>query len=113
MPASVDLIEIVPSKAKAWVGLIGSLVTFIAPLLLSVSDALPEPWPATIGTVLAVLTALGIYKAPYRPEGTVLAPNTAVVADEIATKTPANVTIKGTTPPQPPVSGWQNPWKSA
>lgn len=69
-----DLSSIIPSKAKAWVGLLGSVLSFVVPLVLSVQDYLPAPWPAVIGGALAVLTALGIYRAPYKPEGTVLAP---------------------------------------
>ena len=52
---------------KAWTALIGSLLTLIIPTLVSVSAAWPAPWPAVIGGVVAVLTALGVYRAPYRP----------------------------------------------
>jgi hypothetical protein len=91
---TVNLEEIVPSKAKTWVGLVGSVVTFVAPLVLSVSDALPSPWSAVIGAVLAVLTALGIYKAPYLP------PETVVVPESVAT----GVQL-------PPSEGeYRNPW---
>lgn len=66
-----------PSKAKAYVALLGSVLTVIVPLLLDVSTHLPEPWPAIIGGVIGLLTVLGVYQAPYRPAGTVLAPAAA------------------------------------
>jgi predicted anti-sigma-YlaC factor YlaD len=52
---------------KSWVALGGSLLTFIVPWVVQVSVALPPPWPAVIGGVVAVLTALGVYRAPYAP----------------------------------------------
>lgn len=101
MTAPFDITEIIPSKAKTYVGLIGSLVTFIAPLALSVSDALPAPWPAVIGGVLAVLTALGIYKAPYKPTAdTVLVHKSEVATPGLPPATPQN-----------PVGPYQNPWQ--
>lgn len=69
-----DLSSIIPLKWKTWVGLVGAVLTFVVPLILSVEDYLPSPWPAVIGGALSVLTALGIYKAPYKPTGTVLVP---------------------------------------
>ena len=50
---------------KAWVGLVGALLTFIIPTLVSMSTSWPEPWPAVISAVVAILTAVGIYHAPY------------------------------------------------
>lgn len=52
---------------KSWTALAGSLLTFIIPTLVSVSTSWPEPWPAVIGAVVAILTAVGVYHAPYRP----------------------------------------------
>lgn len=52
------------TAAKAVVALIGSALSFIIPLLLQVSVALPAPWPALIGALVAVLTALGVYRVP-------------------------------------------------
>jgi hypothetical protein len=52
---------------KSWVALVGSLLTFVIPTLVSVSTSWPEPWPALISAFVAVLTALGVYHAPYRP----------------------------------------------
>lgn len=52
---------------KAWTGLAGSLLTFLVPWVSSQSANLPEPWPALIGAGVALLTAFGVYQAPYRP----------------------------------------------
>jgi hypothetical protein len=52
---------------KSWVGLIGSLLTFIIPWAVQVSTTLPPPWPALIAAVVALLTAFGVYQAPYAP----------------------------------------------
>jgi protein-S-isoprenylcysteine O-methyltransferase Ste14 len=89
-----DLSFIIPSKAKAWVGLLGSALSFVVPFVLQVTDSLPAPWPAVIGVVLFLLSALGIYKVPNTPPGSV------VVAD-----------------PRPqvavPVDGsYRNPWRA-
>lgn len=69
-----DLSGLIPAKYKTIVGVIGSLLSFIVPLVLSVEQYLPSPWPSVIGGVLVVLTGLGIYHAPYKPAGTVLVP---------------------------------------
>ena len=110
---NIDLESIVPSKAKTAVGLIGSLVTFLGPFILSSTDALPPPWPVVIGLVFAVLTALGVYHAPYKPTGTVLAPQQGPAAPEVPLATPDNPS-----PPFSPSAGtpqisesYQNPWK--
>lgn len=80
-PEGFDLAGIIPSKAKVYVALIGSVLTIVGPWILDSSNALPEPWPGVVGLVFAALTGLGVYQAPYKPTGTVLAPNTpAVVA---------------------------------
>ena len=80
-----------PSKAKAYVALLGSVLTVVGPLLLNVSTHLPEPWPAIIGGVIGLLTVLGVYQAPYRPAGTVLVP---------------------APPATPPAdTGYANPWR--
>lgn len=98
-----DITEVIPSKAKAWVGLLGSLLTLFGPVILETTDALPAPWPVVIGGVFAVLTFLGIYKAPYKPQGTALVPEAAIAPDtnEVASP-PAQL-------PNP--APWQNPWK--
>lgn len=85
---------VTPSKAKAWVGLIGAALTALIPYVLTVSTVLPEPWPAVVGGFIALLTALGVYHAPY------VQPGTAVVA------------VTAPAPPVPPPSGpYRNPWK--
>lgn len=63
------------TAAKAWLSLLGGLLTVVIPLLVQVSGSLPEPWPAVIGAVVAVLTALGVYRVPNKlPANTVLVP---------------------------------------
>jgi hypothetical protein len=84
-----------PSTAKSWVALVGSALAVAVPLVLSVATYLPEPWPAVVGAVIALLTAAGVYKAPYKPADTVIAPTTSVDP-----------------PAPPPISdGYENPWK--
>lgn len=82
-----------PSTAKTWVGLAGAALTALIPYILTVSTSLPEPWPAVVGGVIALLTALGVYKAPYVPSGTVLAPDPHAPSGG------------------PPPGGWTNPWR--
>lgn len=55
------------TAGKAWIGLIGSFLTFIIPWVLQESDHLPAPWPLVISAVVAILTAVGVYHAPYQP----------------------------------------------
>lgn len=52
---------------KSWTAFLGSLLTLLIPLLLQFSPMFPPPWPAVIGAVIAVLTAVGVYHAPYTP----------------------------------------------
>lgn len=87
-----------PSKSKTWIAVIGGALTVIIPLILSVATYLPDPWPAVIGAVVALLTAAGVYKAPYKPEGT----SVVSTADlqEIAT------------PTLPVADGYKNPWRA-
>lgn len=56
-----------PSKAKTWTALIGSFLTFGIPLVLQLSTSLPPEYQAMIGGVVALLTAFGVYHAPYAP----------------------------------------------
>lgn len=105
-----DLSSIIPSKAKTWVGLLGSALSFVIPFVLSSVDALPAPWPALIGVVLFLLSALGIYKAPYKPTGTVLAvdPSAPVVSDKV----PANAPTARPAESGPVVPGeYHNRWR--
>lgn len=80
-PDDFNLDGIIPSKAKVYVALIGSVLTIVGPWILTASNTLPEPWPGLIGLVFAALTGLGVYHAPYKPAGTVLAPNTPAVVE--------------------------------
>ncbi|AXH46868.1 holin [Mycobacterium phage Aminay] len=73
---------VVPSKLKTWVGLAGSALAFIVPLVLSVQDYLPPQWAAAIGAVITLLTALGVYKAPYKPENTSIVPNDRITVND-------------------------------
>lgn len=52
---------------KAWVALVGSLLSFVIPTIVQLSTSWPEPWPAVVSAVVAVLTAIGVYHAPYKP----------------------------------------------
>lgn len=61
-----------PSKAKAYVALIGSLLSVGIPILLQVSTSLPPEWQAVIGGVVALLTMAGVYRAPYLPKSTAI-----------------------------------------
>lgn len=88
---------VVPSKMKAVVALVGALLSALIPLLLTISTSLPDPWPALIGGVVALLTMLGVYKAPYKPPNTVLVPD--------------NTTPIAHPPVDPPSGGWTNPWR--
>jgi hypothetical protein len=101
-----DLSFIIPLKYKTYVSLIGSALSFVVPFVLQSVDALPAPWPAAIGVVLFLLSALGVYKAPYKPTGTVLVPEKSAVP---------NTELYGTvTDAETPdvISGtFKNPWK--
>lgn len=91
-----DITTVIPTKYKPWVGAIGSLLTFIVPTVTTYATGLPQPWPVVIAGVIAGLTWLGIYNAPYKPTGTVLVPESVVPPT-----------------PEPPAGGeYKNPWKS-
>lgn len=87
-----DIIDVVPLRYKPFVGLIGSLLTLAVPYLVTVETSVPAPWPVVIGVVLAVATALGVDRTPYKPKGTVLVQKTpAVVAAASQSVPPASV----------------------
>lgn len=77
-----DLSGIIPTRYKTLATIIGTGLSFVVPLLLNVTDSLPAPWPAVIGVILWVLTALGVYHAPYLPKNTVIAPAPPVTGSE-------------------------------
>ncbi len=52
---------------KSWAALIGSLLAVAIPALVQASHSMSAPWPAVIGAVVAVLTAIGVYQAPSQP----------------------------------------------
>lgn len=108
---STPISTIEPSKAKTWIAAIGGALTVIVPIVLSVSTNLPEPWPAVISAVVAVLTAVGVYKAPYRPEGTTVVP-TAELRQVADPQPPKTSDIGDVPPPTPGLGGiFSNPWK--
>jgi hypothetical protein len=84
-----------PSKFKTYVALAGSLLSFAIPLLLSVEQYLPPQWAAVIGGVIALLTAFGVYHAPYTK------PAAPVVAD---------VTPQARSLPPNADGTYQSPW---
>lgn len=96
---TAPLEDIVPLKYKAYVGLVGSFLTFIVPSVVEYTANLDQPWPTIIGAVVALLTALGVYKAPYKPGGTVIAP-AEVPAPTMETSGEYR-----------PGDDYQNPWK--
>jgi hypothetical protein len=109
MTNPVDITGLVPKKWKPVIGLIGSFLTFVVPYVISAESSLPPVWTVVIGVVLALLTALGIYHAPYTPDGTVLAPDTPEVA---AASLQQPVTPPPAPPaPRPPPGEFENPWK--
>jgi len=52
---------------KTWASLLGTLLTLIVPWALQISQALPPPWPAVVAAIMAILTAMGVYKVPNAP----------------------------------------------
>lgn len=52
---------------KAIVATIGGILITVIPILESVGDFLPQPWPALITGLIALLTVLGVYKIPNKP----------------------------------------------
>lgn len=87
-----------PSKSKTWIGLVGAALTFAIPFIVQLAAGLDQPWPAVIAAVVAVLTALGVYKAPYKPEGTSVVSNAEL-----------NKVAIPTLPVDP--GTYENPWK--
>lgn len=69
-----------PTKAKSWVALLGSVMTFLVPMLVSAQEYLPDPWPAVIGAVLAVCTYFGVRQTRNVPKGTVAVPGDQVTS---------------------------------
>lgn len=101
MTAPFDITEIIPTKYKAWVGLIGSVLTLVVPFILQSEQYLPTGANLAIGGVLAVLTALGIYRTPYAPPSAVLVHESVVNSSpDLPPATPDN-----------PVGPFKNPWK--
>lgn len=53
---------------KAVVASIGGVLVTIVPILEAVGDFLPQPWPAIITGLIALLTVLGVYKVENKPK---------------------------------------------
>lgn len=103
---SYNLEEIVPLKYKPIVAWVGSTLTFLVPEGLKLAAHLPAPWPLVIGLVIAVLTGLGVYRAPYKPQGTMLAPATPAVAAAAAQSVAPTPVVN------PDTGGpYENPWQ--
>jgi hypothetical protein len=100
---SPPVVELIPSKAKAWIGLLTASLTVVVPWILEVSTAMPQPWPTVIAAVIGILGVFGIYQAPYKPEGenAVLVPEDVVHAPVLPPATPSN-------PVRP--STWNDPY---
>lgn len=102
-----QITTIKPSKSKTWIAAVGGALTVIVPLVLSVATYLPDPWPAVIGAVIAVLTATGVYNAPYSPGGT------SVVSTTELEKVATPVESAPETPVSPPATPtYQNPYRA-
>lgn len=52
------------TAAKAWLSLVGGLLTVLIPVIVQMSASLPPPWPSIIGAIVAILTAFGVYQVP-------------------------------------------------
>jgi hypothetical protein len=111
-PMQPTITTLEPYKSKTWIAAIGGALTVVVPLVLSFSTSLPEPWPALIAAVVAVLTAVGVYRAPYKPEGTTVVPTHELtqVATPLPPTAPAS-DISLRPKPTPGLGGdVQGPW---
>jgi hypothetical protein len=54
------------TPTKSIIALIGSVLTFLVPLLLQVNTYLPAQWQAVVGALIALATATGVYVVPNR-----------------------------------------------
>lgn len=52
---------------KAWTALAGSLANALAWVVNNLGPVLPPQWMAVISGLIAVLTALGVYRVPPGP----------------------------------------------
>lgn len=96
---------VVPSKAKTWIGVAGSVLAVVVPLVISVQQYLPPPWASVIGGVIVILTGLGIYQAPYQPPETTIVRNEDIAAiNSGAAVVPANVPASRT-------GEYRSPWQ--
>ena len=77
---------------KSWVAFLGSLLTIAVPIVVQISTSLPVSWQLGIGGVIALLTAVGVYHAPYQP---VTVPSPQPAPEPPAPEPPANPTSPG------------------
>lgn len=119
MTSPAVVTPVVPSKAKAWLAVLGSVLAFTVPLVTSVQDYLPAPWPSVLGGVIVILTGLGVYRAPYAPNETTIVHNDDVPAINAGTTfipnsdgqiIGASPTGPAGTPPAASGGPYQNPW---
>lgn len=78
MTTPPDLSGIIPQKYKAYIAIVGGALGLFVPYILEATEGLSAPWPLIIGGVVWLLTAFGVYRAPYKPPGTVLVPEDVV-----------------------------------
>lgn len=99
-----------PTKAKSWVALVGSLLSFALPLLASVQNLVPEPWPAVIGGVCALGTWIATRLTPNHPANTSLVPNDQIISlpNGVGYSPVPDVPQA---PPPPSTTGYRNPWE--
>lgn len=94
-----DFSELIPTKFKPWVALLGSVLTFLVPSVTAAVTDVGGVWPGVLAAVLAGLTWLGVYRVPYAPKGTV--PVLVPEVRDSQTVIPPNV---------PPAGEYRNPW---
>lgn len=110
-PVQPTITTVEPSKSKTWVAALGGALTVIVPIVLSIGTSLPEPWPALIAAVVAVLTAVGVYRAPYKQQGTTVVPTAEL--KQVATPLPptapsSDIALRPN--PTPGLGGDKGPW---
>lgn len=81
------------SKAKTWWAVAGGIAMSLVPIVAQLAGAIPAPWGPALAGIMGVITAItgrAVYQAPYKPEGTVLVPESSL---------------------QPPTGGYNSTWK--
>lgn len=52
---------------KAWIAVIGGVLITLVPILQATANVLPQPWPAIVTGLIALLTVTGVYTVPNKP----------------------------------------------